>query len=307
MSNSDCKTGGIKQKYMTPEKCEESCTEDENCIAFGTYTDKYTGSSRTCGMYGQWSEAPYGWGKSSGEYKAIGDTASGNEKYSCYKKDNVVERNKKILKVEQTINNLNKNECGPVSEELETYYGDFSDVVKVFAMPGGICNSRMMRRLLSDGSGEQTFEVKAELNEDQVDEVEKLVTSSDFHDDITSAIQSVAPGATADPISPDSISIEEVQDEETCEDVQPPTWYKNNSCEKQRSAGKCPNRVLENSMYCRKTCGMCGEYKIPNCHDLEPPAFWINNSCAKQLATGKCAKRKQKNSKFCRKTCGTCS
>ena len=57
--------------------------------------------------------------------------------------------------------------------------------------------------------------MKAELDEAQVDEAKNLVTSSDFHNDITSAIQSVAPGATADPISPDSISIEEVQDEES--------------------------------------------------------------------------------------------
>jgi len=92
-----------------------------------------------------------------------------------------------------------------------------------------------------------------------------------------------------------------------CEDIQPPVWYGNNSCAKQKSAGKCPMRVQENSMYCRKTCGMCGsDYTIPDCHDIQPPSHWKNNSCAKQKAGNKCDKRKQKNSVYCRKTCGIC-
>jgi len=93
-----------------------------------------------------------------------------------------------------------------------------------------------------------------------------------------------------------------------CEDVQPPSYWNNNSCAKQQAAGKCPKRVQENSKYCRKTCGMCGDATpLAVCHDLDPPVWYKYNSCAKQQAAGKCAKRKQENSKYCRKTCGTCS
>lgn len=114
-----------------------------------------------------------------------------------------------------------------------------------------------------------------------------------------------------------------------CEEVQPPQWWKNNSCAKQKSAGKCPKRVAENSKYCRKTCGVCSTEGQPGtrivhhwpgkksnlasllastpCVDLEPPHFWRRNSCAKQEAAGKCSKLKKKNSIYCRKTCGFCA
>merc|ERR1712051_986698 len=94
-----------------------------------------------------------------------------------------------------------------------------------------------------------------------------------------------------------------------CEDVEPPMWYKNNSCAKQKAAGKCPKRVQENSKYCKKTCGMCGSVTQPPtsaCYDVQPPEWWNNNTCAKQQSAGKCGKRKEKNSMYCRKTCGMC-
>merc|ERR1712176_1137999 len=91
-------------------------------------------------------------------------------------------------------------------------FGISSDKCRVKAGRGGVCSSRM-RRFLTEASGEQEFEVEAELDEDQAGEAEKLVTSSEFNDAISSSVQSVAPGATADPISPDSISTEEVPDE----------------------------------------------------------------------------------------------
>jgi len=42
-----------------------------------------------------------------------------------------------------------------------------------------------------------------------------------------------------------------------CEDVQPPSWFRLNTCAKQLAAGKCAKRKAENSKYCKKTCGTC--------------------------------------------------
>ena len=42
-----------------------------------------------------------------------------------------------------------------------------------------------------------------------------------------------------------------------CEDVEPPKFWRNNSCAKQKAAGKCSKRIELNDGYCRKTCGIC--------------------------------------------------
>ena len=42
-----------------------------------------------------------------------------------------------------------------------------------------------------------------------------------------------------------------------CEDVEPPKTWNNNSCAKQKEAGKCWRRKQLNDGYCKRTCGMC--------------------------------------------------
>jgi len=86
MSSSDCRVGGIKQKFVYPNDCEKSCSEDEKCIGYATYTAKYMGSSRLCGKYGDYAIIPAQWKASVGTSKAIGDKASGKPDYSCFKK-----------------------------------------------------------------------------------------------------------------------------------------------------------------------------------------------------------------------------
>jgi hypothetical protein len=165
----------------------------------------------------------------------------------------------------------------------------------------------MQRRILIEASGEQDFEVEAEMDEDQADEATNIITSSDFQDAVSNSVQEVAPDAIADAVSSDSLSTEEVP--EACEDFEPPRWWRINSCAKQKSSNKCRRRVEEDSEYCRKTCGLCGDETLPPstaCYDMEPPLWWGNNSCAKQKANNKCAKRVKENSIYCRKTCGMC-
>jgi len=105
-----------------------------------------------------------------------------------------------------------------------------------------------------------------------------------------------------------------------CYDIKPPDWWKYPTCTLQDSSGKCGIRVQQDSIYCRKTCGLCGDREsatlhptssptnVPTaaCHDIQPPPWWEYNSCSLQQSNGKCIKRKGTKSKFCRKTCGLC-
>jgi len=211
-----------------------------------------------------------------------------------------------VVSYSQTLTGLSTRTCSTigttVQETSASKLGVDKSEVEVTLGSGGFCNQG--RRLLTTGS--QTFDIAATVPSDRANAVKNMVSSSSYAGDFAAALKKSGVDATVEPVQSDQISSESVMSP-ACEDVQPPMWYVNNSCAKQKSAGKCPNRMLENSMYCKKTCGMCGDYKIPACHDLQPPTSWRNNSCAKQKATGKCVKRKQESSKYCRKTCDICS
>jgi len=111
------------------------------------------------------------------------------------------------------------------------------------------------------------------------------------------------------------------QPTEDFNDIKPPNWWKNPTCVLQDSSGNCGIRVKRDSIYCRKTCGLCGDREpatlhptssptnvpTPACHDVNPPPWWKNNSCSLQLSSGKCQKRMERNSKYCRKTCEICT
>ena len=70
-----------------------------------------------------------------------------------------VTKKKKKVKFSQKIRGLKKSECADVKVAIKnksaSKLGISSDKCQVKAGNGGICNSRMLRRILTEASGEQ--------------------------------------------------------------------------------------------------------------------------------------------------------